>query len=114
VKVDLSADAERDLTGLYVFLVETHLGFGHSYDEAAGKAGDRVFSIRRASDRIGLAPRRGTRHDQILPGLRNVTIDRAIYWFTVDEAAEVVSVLGIFYGGQDHHRSMLRRLLEAR
>jgi len=40
-----------------------------------------------------------------------LTIDRAIYWFDVDEAARKVRILAIFFGGQDHVRHMLVRLL---
>jgi len=31
--------------------------------------------------------------------------------FIVDEEARVVRVLAVFFGGQDHQRAMLRRLL---
>ena len=46
-----------------------------------------------------------------MPGLRHLTIDRAIYWFDVNEAEQRVRVLAIFFGGQDHVRHMLTRLL---
>ena len=42
--------------------------------------------------------------------LRHVTIDRAIYWFTLHEDAQVVRIEGIFHGGQDHLGRMLARL----
>jgi plasmid stabilization system protein ParE len=47
-----------------------------------------------------------------MPNLRHVTIDQAIYWFLVDEDALIVRVLAIFFGGQDHIRRMLARLLQ--
>ena len=40
-----------------------------------------------------------------------MSIDRAIYWFDVDEAARKVRILAVFFGGQDHVRHMLVRLL---
>lgn len=40
-----------------------------------------------------------------------MTIDRAIFWFDLDEAERVVRILAVFFGGQDHIRHMLRRLL---
>jgi hypothetical protein len=40
-----------------------------------------------------------------------LTIDRAIYWFDVNEAEQRVRILAIFFGGQDHVRHMLTRLL---
>lgn len=43
----------------------------------------------------------GTRHDDVRPGLRITHYrKRAVIAFDVD--AEVVSILGIFYGGQDY------------
>ncbi|MGB8814013.1 MAG: hypothetical protein WCC57_12600 [Paracoccaceae bacterium] len=44
-------------------------------------------------------------------GLRHLTIARAIYWFDVNEAELRVRILAIFFGGQDHVRLMLTRLL---
>ena len=57
------------------------------------------------------APFRGECHDDLLPGLRHLTIDRAIYWFDLNEAEQRVRVLAIFFGSQDHVRHMLTRLL---
>ena len=61
--------------------------------------------------RIATAPHRGETHEELLPGLRHLTLDRAIYWYRVQEDTETVQVLAIFYGGQDHARQMLLRLL---
>ena len=48
----------------------------------------------------------------MMPGLRSVTKDRAIFYFTIDEGKHVVRVLAVFFGGQDHQREMLKRMLE--
>jgi hypothetical protein len=40
-----------------------------------------------------------------------MVMDRAIYWYDVDDRAQAVRVLGMFFGGQDHIRRMLIRLL---
>jgi plasmid stabilization system protein ParE len=48
--------------------------------------------------------------EDLRPGLRQVTKHRAVFYFTVDEAAERVRVLAVFFGGQDHLGLMLRRL----
>jgi toxin ParE1/3/4 len=47
-------------------------------------------------------PKRGTQRDDIRPGLR-VTNYRgaAIIAFAVDDATKTVSIIGVFYGGQD-------------
>jgi toxin ParE1/3/4 len=48
-------------------------------------------------------PLRGMRRDDIRPGLRITHYKkRAVIAFAVD--AEVVSVIGIYYGGQDYER----------
>ena len=47
-----------------------------------------------------------------MPGARHLAIGRAIYWFDVDEANETIRVLAVFFGGQDHVRHMMARLLE--
>ena len=72
----------------------------------------RILEIRSAANRILTAPHRGERHDGILPGLRHLSLGRATYWFDVDEGRETVRILGVFFGGQDHIRHMLTRLLE--
>ena len=56
----------------------------------------RVLEIRATADRILTAPHRGERHDNILPGLRHLTIDRAIYWFDVNVDKETVRILAVF------------------
>ena len=51
-------------------------------------------------------PERGTRRDDLFPGLR-VTNYRsaAVIAFLVDAEREVVSILGVFYGGQDYEEA---------
>ena len=66
--------------------------------------------LRTHSACIGLAPFQGTLRDDLMPGLRQVTKNRAIFYFLVDEAAGQVRVLATFFGGQDHLRRMLARI----
>ena len=35
-----------------------------------------------------------------------------MFWFDVDDGREVVRVLAVFFGGEDHVRHMLARLLK--
>lgn len=47
------------------------------------------------------SPLRGTRRDEIRPGLRITNYkERAVIAF--DVSAELVSIIGVFYGGQDY------------
>ena len=112
-RLELSARAERDFGLIFDHLLRSYLDIGESLESVLEHAGARVREIRVAAERILTAPHRGERHDDILPGLRHLTIDRAIYWFDVDEARGTVRVLAVFLGGQDRVRHTLVRLLEA-
>lgn len=110
-RLEFSAEAERDFGLIFDHLLRSYLDFGESLPSALDHAGARVREIRVTAERILAAPHRGERHDDIRPGLRHVTIERAVYWFDVDEARRAVRVLAVFLGGQDHVRHMLARLL---
>jgi plasmid stabilization system protein ParE len=109
--VEFSAESERDFELIFDHLFESYIGFGESPEEALEHAAQRIMGIRRAADRLAMFPIRGTARDDVLPGVRYLAIDRAIYWFDVDEAAQKLRILAIFFGGQDHIRHMLLRLL---
>ena len=56
-------------------------------------------------------PLRGTRRDDVRPGLRVTNYKkRAVITFTVDEKR--VSIIGIYYGGQDYESALLSELDE--
>lgn len=109
--VERSAAAERDLDALFDFLLESYMHFGDTLEDAIDRAGARVGSVKSELRALASAPHQGTLHPDMLPGLRSVTKDRAIYYFTVDDDAHIVRVLAIFFGGQDHQRDMLKRLM---
>lgn len=55
---------------------------------------------------LALSPLCGTRRDDIRPGLRITNYKgRAIIAFAV--SVSLVSILGVFYGGQDYERDLL-------
>ena len=110
-RTEFSAEAERDFALIFDHLFESYLGFGESVELALDHSDARIRDIRQVADRLALAPFRGENHDDLLPGLRHLTIDRAIYWFDVNETEQRVRVLAIFLGGQDHVCHMLTRLL---
>ena len=41
-------------------------------------------------------------------------VDKAVFWFVLDEGQKIVRVLAVFFGAQDHIRHMLVRLLDDR
>ena len=113
-RLEFAAEAERDFGLIFDHLVESYTGFGENSESAIEHAAARVLEIRSTADCPLAAPHRGERHDDILPGLRHLSINRAIYWFEVDEEYETVRILAVFFGGQDHVRHMLARLIDSR
>ena len=112
--LEFSAEAEHDFELIFDHLLRSYLDFGESLESALDHAGARVLEIRAAAERILTAPQRSEHHDDILPGSRHLSIGRATYWFEVDETLRTVRVLAVFFGGQDHVRHMMIRLLEDR
>lgn len=113
-RVQFAAATERDFALIYDHLVESYLSFGDSPTEATERAGQRLLAILDDSHRIATAPHRGSRHDDMLPGLRRLTLGKATFWFTADDAAGLIRILAVFFGAQDQQRRMLVRLLERR
>lgn len=111
-RTEFSADAVRDFELIFDHLLQSYIGFGEGAEDAAEKAAARVEAIRAAGEGLASAPFRGSLHPEIAPELRNVTMDRAIFWFEPDEATETLRILAVFFGGQDHVRHMLARLLD--
>ena len=111
-RLEFSAEAERDFELIFDHLFDSYRKLGEALEDALDHAAARVMGVRAGADRLLTAPYRGKSHDDILPGLRHLTIDRAIYWFEVDEARRTIRVLAVFFGGQEHVRRMLRRLLD--
>ena len=110
-RIEFAEASERDLELIFDHLFESYLSFGESTGQALEHAGQRIMGIRAAAERLALFPERGAARDDILPCLRFMVIERAIYWYDVDERARKIRVLAIFFGGQDHIRRMLIRLL---
>ena len=110
-RLEVSDEAERDFGLIFDHLYDSYLGFGEALEDALDHAEARILEIRAAADRIAAVPHGDERHDNILPGLRHLTIGRAVYWFDVDGDRRTVRILAIFFGGQDHIRHMMARLL---
>lgn len=109
--IEVAAAVEQDIALIFDHLTESYVGFGDAPALAAEHATDRVGKILDALERIATAPYRGKAHDDWLPRLRHLTLERAVYWYQLDAQSETIRVLAIFYGGQDHIRQMLLRLL---
>jgi toxin ParE1/3/4 len=111
-RITFAAAAERDFALIFDHLTESFIAFGDSPVEANQRASQRLLAILDDSHRIATAPHRGSRHDDLLSGLRRLTLGKATFWFVVDDTAGLIRVLAVFFGPQDQHRRMLVRLLE--
>lgn len=109
--VERAHDTDRDLAAIFDFLIESYAAFGEDPDSAVESAATRLRRIETAMLSLGDAPHQGTLRPELLPGLRSVTKNRAVFYFDVDDDRRVVRVLAVFFAGQDHRRLMLKRLL---
>src|ERR1700712_3885036 len=91
--------AEADLIGLYDYIAA---------EAGTTIAGGYIDRIEAACFSLETFPQRGTRRDDIRPGLRTVGFERrATIVFRVDKSE--VTIVRIFFGGRDYER--LLRLL---
>lgn len=110
-KVLRSVESDRDLSLIFDHLLTSYTVLGDSMPDAFERAATRIRGIVTDMESLGTAPHQGTMLPDVMPGLRHVTENRAIFYFTVDEIERQVRVLAVFFGGQDHQRHMLVRLL---
>lgn len=110
--VEFARASEHDLSLIFDHLFETYKDLGETEDEAFDHAAERVSGIRDSAVGLGKNTYRGTKREAYSSNVRNITINKVIIWFQLDETRETVRILAFFFGGQDHIRQMLRRLLE--
>lgn len=109
--VEFSADAENDFELIFDHLVDSYTGFGEEIEEAFEHAVERLRGIRSTTQKLERAPQQGTLRDDIASGIRFVRLDKTVFWFDLDEQRQVVRVLAVFFGAQDHIKHMLTRAL---
>ncbi len=109
-RVVRSKQSNLDLDLIFDHLLESYLTLGDTLPEALDRAANRIRSIEDDMQSIASAPFQGTAHPDLLPGLRHVTKNRAIFYFSLEEATEEIRILAVFFGGQDHQRRMLTRI----
>ncbi|MBI1904657.1 MAG: type II toxin-antitoxin system RelE/ParE family toxin [Rhodocyclales bacterium] len=91
-RVVFSLEAQEQLAELYRYIAEA------ASPAIAARYTDAIVSY---CESLRTFPRRGTMRDDIRPGLRVTNYKkRAVIAFYVD--AEVVSIVGVFQGGQDY------------
>lgn len=90
--VVFSPEAEEQLAELYRYISAA------SSPEAAARYTDAIVTY---CEGLKTLPRRGTRRDDIRPGLRTTSFrKRVVIAFCVD--AKLIAILGVFYAGRDY------------
>jgi len=106
-----SEAADHDLAQIFEHLVDAYAALGEAPAEALERAAARVRGIEDDMERLADAPHQGTLCPDVAPDLRRVTKRGAVFYFVTDLAAQRLDVIAVFFGGQDHLRRMLARLL---
>lgn len=109
--VEFAAAAERDFELIFDHLVNSYQELGDVFDTAFERAERRIASIQSSASDLAKVPFQGTLRPDVLPGLRFVRHDKAVFWFIAQEDRKTVQILAVFFGSQDHIRHMLTRLL---
>jgi plasmid stabilization system protein ParE len=89
-------EAEAQLTELYRYIAAA------ASPEIAARYTDEIVAF---CEGLRTFPIRGTRRDDVRPGLRTIGYKRrVVIAFEVD--AERVNIIGVFYGGQDYESAL--------
>ncbi|AYG69140.1 MULTISPECIES: type II toxin-antitoxin system RelE/ParE family toxin [unclassified Rhizobium] len=111
--LEYSREADRDFELIFDHLFAVYLDLGDAPEEALERGADRIRELRLAIDRLVETPYIGMLRSDIHPGIRFMRRDKAAVWFLPIEERRTIVVAAIFFGGQDHIRRMLARLLES-
>ncbi len=95
-RISFRPSAGADLVGLYDHIADV------AGEEAAGVYIDRIEASCRALESF---PQRGTKRDDIRPGLRTMGFERRATIVFQVKRTEVV-IIRVFYGGQDYERAL--------
>ena len=96
--VVFAPEAEDQLADLYFYIAtEASLATAQHYTDAMVSC----------CEGLAIFAHRGTPRDDIRPGMRITNYKgRTVIAFAVNEAAMQVSILGVFYGGQDYETAL--------
>lgn len=104
-----STEFDRDLDLIHDHLIRSYIGLGDAPADAFHRAEARIEAIEAELEALAQSPPQGMLSAQIAPGLRQVTKNRAIFYFQVDDKRQNILVLAVFFGGQDHARHIQER-----
>ncbi len=97
-RVVFAPEAEDDLVELYGYIAE------HGSPTIAARYTEAIVEY---CEGLASFAHRGTRRDDIRPGLRITNYKRsAVIAFEVNESSNTVVVLGVYYGGRDYESAL--------
>lgn len=96
--VVFAPEAEDDLAELYDYIAE------HGSPTVAARYTEAIIEY---CEGLASFAHRGTRRDDIRPGLRNTNYKRrAVIAFEVNEGSDTVAIMGVYYGGRDYESAL--------
>jgi plasmid stabilization system protein ParE len=96
--VVFAPEAEDDLVELFEYIV------AQGSPAAAARYIDDIVAY---CEGLGRFSHRGTKRDDIRPGLRITNYRRrVVIAFSIDESAETVAILGVYYAGRDYEAAL--------
>jgi toxin ParE1/3/4 len=96
--VVFAPEAEDDLAELYDYIAE------HGSPTVAARYTEAIVEY---CEGLASFAHRGTRRDDIRPGLRITNYKRrAVIAFEVNEGSNTVAILGVYYGGRDYESAL--------
>ncbi|MGH7101025.1 MAG: type II toxin-antitoxin system RelE/ParE family toxin [Acetobacteraceae bacterium] len=100
--VRFAPEAEGQLTAIEQYIADA------GSPATAARYVDAIVTCR---ENLATFPERGRKRDDIMPGLRVISYRRRVaIAFLVATDAKLISVVGVFYGGQDYETRLLRDL----
>lgn len=110
-QIELSDLIASDLSSIEDFIFHSATSLGEPKARASEMADRRIRTILIDLGTLTRAPYQGTRCPELGQNTRRVTKDRAIFYYDLIEDRQVIRLLAIFFGGQDHDARILARLL---
>ena len=97
-RVVFTPEAEEQLADLYSYI---------AFKAAPAIAEKYTDAIVTYCEGLDSFPHRGTRRDDVRPGLRITNYKRrAVIAFAVDATSMTVTIIGVFYGGRDYETAL--------
>ncbi|MEM9787166.1 MAG: type II toxin-antitoxin system RelE/ParE family toxin [Pseudomonadota bacterium] len=111
-RIEFAADVAQDFALIFDHLVAAYVDFGDPRDVAQDRAAARIRAIQSDAEKLAELPFQGTLRHDILPDVRFVRRNNAVFWFRPEAETRIVRVLAVFFGAQDHIRHMMVRILD--